>query len=377
MSTTPNFSHPTRDVQGAFLSLVKDSPTLLSRIRVGPAATATKIEWFDNQLTPVRTATTTTGTSATTLTVTSSAGLEAGAVLRLESATGQTRDELMIVTAVNSATEIVVVRAYAGTTAFNVVSGDVLVLHSVPRNENTQAVLGGINQGTLRHNFVQIFDKAVTLSRTATQVGQFGGANTKEYQMFVKMTEIQRDILNALIYGRPVERTNSVPGMTAGFQHYMTGGNVTNVAGAISSAAINAAVEAIATDGAIMTQPILLVSPNQARKISAFNTTGSNPQLIRDAASTITGTYVSQFIGDIPIGQNAQMVPIYCDFNCPKDRAFIIDLDRVSIRYLQGMTEMDATLPGQDGQAWRILTELAFEVIDGQYAHAALTGLTI
>jgi hypothetical protein len=163
-----------------------------------------------------------------------------------------------------------------------------------------------------------------------------------------------------------------------GLLYYLAGGNVTNVAGALTELAINNALEAIFSDGGYSDRYVMLCAENQARKISAFNTAGSNPMVIKQPSDRTFGGYISSFVGDLPV-QSGFMANIVVDPNFPKDQLAIVDMNRVKLHALQGsaLNDYDATLPTYDGFSRRIIGEYTMSVENGQKAHALLTGLSI
>ena len=187
------------------------------------------------------------------------------------------------------------------------------------------------------------------------------------------------ELNNAVIYGRRVERAAAENGTLGGILQYMESGNIETTGGAISSTIINNMLEDIFQDGASSNNYILLCAENQARKISAFNTAGTNPVVqMPYTEGQKTGYYISEFIGDLPVmtGFRAKIV---VDPNFEKDKVSIIDLNRIELAWLinSALRDLDATAPGFDGFKRRILGEVTLRVKNGQKAHAIATGLTV
>ena len=374
-----DFQNTIRDLNGAYQALVASYPTLLSLVRVGPAATSTKHEWLEEQLNPTSSAIASFDTDGdgTGVNVASTAGFSAGDIVRTTSSTGVTQSELMRIVSVDSATDLTVARDYGGTTGVTLDVGDILVLVSSPKNEATDAsVTTGSGEASVAYNYTQIEDAVAKVSKTAQVTRMYGVENLLNQDVQRKMLHLMRRQNNSLIHGVKVERTSSVAGTAGGFLSFLAGGNSTAVSGAISSTVINNAFEAIFDDGGVSTRYAIVCAENQARKISAFNTAGSNPVAQIPFGTTTTGGYIQTFISDLSAARGF-VGQVVVDPNMPKDQVAILDLDRVEVNYLRPLTDEDATLPGGDYFQRRLLHEYTFTFRDAQKAHALLTGLNV
>jgi hypothetical protein len=164
-----------------------------------------------------------------------------------------------------------------------------------------------------------------------------------------------------------------------GLLQFMESGNIDTTGGAISATIINNMMEDIFQDGSFSDNYAILCSENQARRISAFNTTGSNPMVTRSMAEAGSfGFAIKEFVGDLPV-QNGFMAKIVVDPNFPRDQVAIVDLNNIRLVPLRGseLKDMDATAPGFDGAARRVLGEYTLEVRNGDKSHALATGLTV
>lgn len=374
-----DFQNLIRDLSGPYTALIASQPTLISQVRIGPAATNTKHEWLEDQLTPTSSAISAFDTDGdgTGITVASTTGFTAGDIVRTTSSTGVTQSEVMRIVSVDSATELTVARDYGGTTGVTLDVGDIVVLISSPKNEGTDAseTTGG-GEASTAFNYTQIEDLVAKVSKTSQAVKQYGVENALNAQVERKLLHLARRQNNTLIHGVKVQRTDSVAGTAGGFLSFMAGGNSTNVAAAISSTVLNNAFEAIFDDGAYSSNYIIACAENQARKISAFNTTGSNPIQSIPYGTTQTGGFVQTFISDLGAAQGFS-ARVFVDPNMPKDQVAILDMDRVETNYLRTLEDMDATPPGADYFQRRLLMEYTFTIRDAAKAHALLTGLTV
>jgi len=378
-----DYQNIVRDIQEQFEQLKQSFPTFLSLVPIVGEATNTKVEWLEDTLTPTQTtiASFDTDGDGTGINVASTAGIQVGSILRFTTSADVSRTEQVQVASVDSATDLTVVRDYGGTTGVTLVVGDKVFLVSTPRGEKTDPIEENGQEPDPEYNYMQIFDAVATVSKTAEQVKMHGIASALDYQVAVKLIQIMRAINSACIYGRRVARSSSQKGTMGGVLQYISasGGNIETTGGAVSPTIINNMMEMIFEDGGFSNSYVLMCAENQARKISAFNTTGDNPRLTEMRKQIMTyGQYISKFIGDLPV-QTGFTADIVVDANFPKDQLAVLDMNRIEIVPLsgRGMQDSDATLPGGDYYKRRILTELSLRVKNGKQAHAIATGLDV
>jgi hypothetical protein len=386
--TTPNsynFSNTVRSVDEQFDLLRAKAPLLLSLIARGANATNTKHEWGEDQLTPTRSAVASFDTDGdgVGVNITSTTGFRAGMILGVEKATGASVTEQLKVTSVDSATELTVVRDYGSITGVTLVVGDILFVIFEPKAEGTSASTGRAWELALGFNYSEIFDAIAQVSKTSQAIKMYGVDSAIAKAEEVELVNMLYRLNNAVIYGRKVQRSSSENGTMGGILQFLANGNVDTTGGALSSTIINNLFEAALSDGGFSSNYAILCNFNQARRISAFNTSGTNPAVRVDNRDFRAGQAISEFMGDIPVingvlgsSSKAFIVP---DQNFPKDQIALIDLDRITLRYLDGreMTSEPANKAGDDFYATRILGELTLEVKNGQKAHAIATGLTL
>lgn len=369
-----------RSVIEAFEQLRVAYPTLLSLVPTGPDVTATKAEWLEDSLSPVAStvASFDTDGDGTGINLASTAGLRAGSLLRFTTSADVSRTEIVQVVSVDSSTDLTCLRDYGASTGVTLVVGDKVFLVSSPINEKTDAGSGDGQEPDMAYNYTQIYDRVASISSTAEAIKIYGLGNALNYQVQNKLTEITRELNSNLIYGRRVLRTSSVQGSSGGILQFLAGGNIETTGGAISSTIINNMLEAIFNDGAFSNNYVILCAENQARKITALNTTGTNPVVQKTQDDQSLGGYISKFIGDLPV-MTGFMAKIVVDPNFIKDQIAILDMNEIEIAWLTGRSiqDRDATLPGGDYFKRRILGEATFRIKNGTKAHALATGLNV
>lgn len=374
-----DLSYPKRDVQEVFDLLVKSRPTFLSLLRRGANATQTKVEWLEDSMSPLSTTIASFDSnngSGTGINVASTSGMVAGQLLRFESSTGADHGEIVRIVSVDSSTDLTVERGVGATSTTALTCNHTVYRVSTPKNEGTSASAGASREGSINYNYTQIFDRTAKLSKTNLSTGQYGSTNTMAYQISREMMDINYELNGALIYGEREARTSSVEGAMGGILSYLTGGNVDTTGSAISSTILNNMFKLIFDDGAGMGDYVILCNANQARKLSAFNTAGTNPIVSIPQGSTSTGGYISTFVGDLP-SMNGFTARIVVDPIFPKDKLALLDLNHIELAYLRPFTTTVAHLPSDDFEAQRILGELSVRIKNGQKAHALATGLTV
>ena len=383
-----SYSNQERDVSDILSQLIASYPTFLSRVAVGRPTYELKYEWPEEQLTPTESAIASFDTDGdgTGVNVASTAGMRAGMILGVRAATGASHTELLQIASVDSATDLTVTRDYGSTTGVTLVVGNILFNIGAPQNEGSTGTASDTTEPSIEYNYTQIFERMASLSRSAKEIKIYGIDDALDRKVMEQMTTLMREMNNSAIYGVRVARSASVRGTMGGWLSYVnvTGGNVIDASSsALTEANINDALEDIFEDGGISDRYAILTSHVQARKISAFNTAGSNPMVMKQNTDRSLGGYIDTFIGDLPAtrnnGMGSFMAEVIVDPNFPRDMVGIVDLNKVKLVPLAGstLTDSDATLPTYDGFSRRLIGEYTMEVNNGKHAHAVIKGLTI
>ncbi len=389
MTNSYDFNNPIRDVSEDFDTLIANNPTLLrlagslnpnNTLNIGsPIVTNNTYEWIDDILTAV--ATTITGFDTDGdgigINVASTDGIETGSILRFTSSADITKTEQVRVISVDSVTDLTVARDYAGSVHETFAIGDKVFLNSTPRQEGSGVGDTRTQQGDTVINFTEIFDESIRLTRTAQASDTYDNANLMARQQYAAMIRLARKLENALLHGLPLQRSKFDAGTMGGLIHFVnqSGGNVNSTGGIISQTLINDVIEEINGKGGLLSEPVIICSPNQARRISAFNTSGTNPITYRQSGATSTGEFVTSFIGDLPINGNGTVAQVFLAQNMLRDQVLVIDASKFSLRAMSPLTVK--TLPEMtDGTTQRMLTEVTLEVQNAKESHGILTGLT-
>lgn len=381
-----------RDVAPDFMTLIEQSPSFLKLlgglgtsldIMTGaPLVKAHKHEWVNESLSPVKSAIASFDSDGdgTGVNVASTVGFNAGDIVRFESSTGASKTEQARIASVDSATDLTIVRDYAGSTGVTLIVGDVMILVSSPKNESSDAGSGLLIQGTLDYNYTEIFDEIAELSNTSKATYTYDKASSMAHQVMGAMVRLARKIENSVIHGLRLERTSSsVSGTSGGVLQYLkaAGGNINTSGGALGMTHINDTLQSIYDDGGSSDNYVILCSPNQARKISALNTSGTNPVVFKDnTVGQTLGNFVTAFIGDLPVN-GGLYAKVFVAQSMVKDQVAILDMNKIQLAVMRGLTMKDATQNGSDYDKQRLLTELTLQVKNGTKAHGIITGLNL
>lgn len=319
-----------------FLNQRNDGIEFLRRIGTNGFTYANqKYEWSETALATRSEVITLADGSGVTLTVANAYQYQINNILRVE-------NEVLRVTAIASATTLTIVRGYAGTTGAAHAAKKMISLGSADP-EGANAPAGISDDGDRLFNYSQNFTRAVSLSNDEiAQLSTDGNPLNKQVER--RFIEINRELLQAVLYGfKNLDATNKI-GTVGGAKQFLTS-NVTNVAGAVTIAAIDALILSIVTAGG--DPKLITLSPYQKQKLDALD---NSKQLLGKQEHTggglITQTWQSGVL-DHPID-------ILTDFTFNTDELWIWDTDYVDIGHkenngVSGAFHVeDATTPGAD-----------------------------
>ena len=269
-------------------------------------------------------------------------------------------------------------RLYGGTPQASLPTNTVVKLVASPLGENSTAVPGDNTEAEVAYNYTQIFERTASVSRTTQAIKHYGVDDPMGREVTHKLSQIYREINASIIHSYRVARSASQRGSLGGVLSMMSGGAEDVTGGAISKTHLNNLLEVMFTNGAFSDRWAFLMAPNQSRRISAFNTAGTNPLTMTTRDDRTAGERIMKFEGDLAV-QSGFTATIVVDPNFPADKIALIDLNNVEFSWVQDshLRDMDATQPGQDGFSRRILGEGTFIMRNSQKHHGLVSGLTI
>lgn len=308
--------------------------------RGSTVAKSFKHEWNETAL-PVRKETVTLADgSGTTLTVANAYGYQVNDLIQIES-------EVVRVTAIASATTLTIVRGYAGTSGAAHSSKTAYNLGSAAP-ENADAPAGTTLSADRLYNYVQTFDRAVDLStdeiaQMSAEMGNPMNAQLERITLFFWKLFAQ-----AAFYGTRYEDSTNKIHVMGGVNTFLTT-NVTNTAGALTVAGIDALILSIINAGG--NPDVIVVSPTQKQKLDGL-----------DVSVVRTGKRSSDKVGGSGIVQTWQSgvldyeLDIIVDHTIKTDELYILDTSYIELVPLVNngingrLSVADASTPGKDGR---------------------------
>jgi hypothetical protein len=163
------------------------------------AATSTHHEWLEDELLPNKDSiddqSISSPSTETDFDVANGSRFQVGDQIQVEGS-----KELMLVTAVNTDT-LTVVRGYAGTTAEDLVDGQVINILGNAALEGSDKPSARFTNRSRCGNYTQIFAATVEVSGTDMAANQLGLSDEMDYQKQERLRELIRDLENTVING--------------------------------------------------------------------------------------------------------------------------------------------------------------------------------
>ncbi len=337
------------------------------------AATSTHHEWLEDELLPNKDAiddqSISSPSTETDFDVANGSRFRVGDQIQVEGSA-----ELMLVTAVSSDT-LTVVRGYAGTTAEDLVDGQVINILGNAALEGSDKPSVRFTNRTRCGNYTQIFAAAVEVSGTDMAAGQLGLSDEMDYQKQERLRELIRDLENTVINGgQPasnpqgsgtVRRTMEGVVQSLATNVFATGDSGFPSGADLDEAKINYVLRKIweSSNGNV---DLIVVGGFQKRKINAFlsasRSYGASETTYRDMVSV----YESDF-GVCKIITTRWM---------PQDATLLLDSSRVSVLPLAGRSFHFKRLASSgDYECGELIGEYTSE-LKNEAGHGLIRGLS-
>lgn len=356
-------------INTAFDIARKDRTGILSTISMGvprAADSGYKLSWLDGykgaDSSPLNGAVL---AAATTLVV------DTGAIFRVGMTIAPVgSNEVIIVTAV-SGNSLTVARGFGGTTAADIADNTVLVIDSVGRKENSLKENDTIWTPETTENFFQTMDTSLEFSRRALSTLQHGNTNDMVFQLSERMRQLAISMDRALIRGRKATfgTGDDLISYTGGIRYFIeqagiAGLNVDNAAGALTLEAIQNVNATIVKNGGMATH--IAVGIDKARELNKLVSANYSSQRLSEFVADEGA--VMRLPSDLPLVGNVTTIVV--DTNLADDELIIYDASKLSIVPMAANNAdsdgnwrtLDATQPGQDGVAARIIGDFGMEI---------------
>ena len=377
------------DLSNILAEVLLNDTDFLSKISSGQDATQTTHTWIEDSENPHTFVLDDTGgativgsaSEATMLVVPTALQLRVGTLLVNQSQAVADPEVMQIITVNTAGDSFEVERSYGGTTAVTThTDNDVMFIIGSPKLESAEASADISLARTNGVNFTSIFEKAVKISGTILPLSSAGVASEWAHQTSRRMLELRKDLALAVIMSNSnndanagsATETRSIKGLT----QFIVDANVTALqidasAGALSlNTHINVLTTALWDLGAFNqgSPAVCLVNSFNQRQISAFD---SNKQRFTED-SRLAGRFVQFILTDI-----GQQLEVVVDRFSQLDKAYILDMGRISLHTLQGRSArlMELAITGDFRRA-QLLTELTLEVRNAAEAHGFIFNTT-
>lgn len=374
MTANQNFSYSyqnqVRDLVPTFSAMMALAPVLLSLVPIAPyPAKNHKHEWLDDKLSPKQTT-----LAGAALAGDATITVADGSIFKIGDLWVNTdTDERVLVTGV-AGTTITVTRGL-GSAAAAMANGSTVRLVTRPQDEGTDPGQDKGHEPTPVYNYTQILDRTALVTRSALNTAMYGIDDLMDREVKLQLDDVIRELNMSTMYGVKQQRTGTgaaQKGRMGGLFEFLdqAGANKIDAAGAtLTKTHLNDALEQAFLDGAGKLAAIC--GTNQARKITALD---SNYWIVREDMTA--GKQIMEYRGDIANSKNTPSI-IVVDPTYSKKRIDFVDLSRLSLVWLANSTlkDSDATPPGADYAARRILGEVTLEVRNAKEAHCSVQNL--
>jgi hypothetical protein len=347
-------------VSEQLLMLNEHQTPLLSLLGFADPVTQVEHQWFEDKLFADESVTTASALAGDTAIVVADAeAFRAGHIVKIG-------EELAKVTAVNGNT-LTVERAYAGTDAAAVGSGDKVEVQFVEGEEGADARNARFKPRQRVANLTQIFDETISISGTAAAVSQYGIDDLYSHEQAKKQLELALQLEKAAINGVKFESADGLVRQMGGMRQFIKT-NVIDAAGAaLTDEKLNDAMQAIYEKGGFNNggQYKIMVGAKQKRAISNF----AKSEIRLDRQDNGRGQVVDFYVSDFGAAE------VVLNNNLKADEVLIVDANRVQIKPLQGRNFTHEYL-GKTGDHYtgQVVGEHTLQFVQ-EAAHARIKGL--
>lgn len=253
-----------------------------------------------------------------------------------------------------------------------------------PWKDNTDASNDISKSRSKRKNFMQIFERAIEITKTRENMDMEAVTNELQLQIERRTYEVKRELNIAVLrsipyyssgYSGRVERSTMAGVDTLLFDPDLDGTEEKDTildagtGAALLEAHINSLAYVLYGLGGMDEQSdcILLCGPKQARVIAAWE--ASRKRQTQD--DRVAGTYHDRYLTDM-----GYLLPIVIDRFAPEDKVYIIDKRRIALVPLQGDSwGLEKMAKTGRSQKWQLSGQYTLEMRNADKCHGAIVDL--
>ena len=330
----------------------------------------TTFKWMDEELllpsAPASAVNSSTGTSVTTVTVTTanSYKFQVGDLLTIMDEGSVQHAAVLRVTAVVNSTGVLTVEGWQNHAAQTAIAvGDVVTCLGTALPEGSDPGTARSADRTIRSNYTQIFGPTpVNMTRTEQQISRYGVSDEFAKQLYGRSVENVITREQAYLYGQPYDDTTNKQRSTGGLNSFIT----TNVdtTTTLTLASLETQMQACYNAGGV--PDLLIANPTSMATLNAISDTSRVRTVIDDPRrGRVPVTSVFHEFGETQLVRNRW---------CHKETAFVVQKDNIQRRVLQPLI-VEALAKTGDSDSVMILCEEGLQV-KGESHMAKWTTLT-
>ncbi|MBI1234893.1 MAG: hypothetical protein GC208_10370 [Alphaproteobacteria bacterium] len=359
-----SFTDIIRDVSDIYQTLVEQAPALISLVEVdSQLAVAHKHEYADLSLEPEQTTLTAKALiNAAVLDVESKSPFEVGAIARFEDKGLMIGDQVRVASIDAALNKITVTRGYGATIAAEIPKDAKIIIVTKPKKEASDPEnTANVTPPSINWNATEIFDGRAVVARSIERIHGIPGSSANpmdammNFQVGQEMLKIRRRMNAALIYGRRVQRTESLAGTMGGLLQFHEGGNSVDGKGnPINRDLLADAFKACFEGGALEINTALC---NSDQAINLARIWDAKLQIVREDKTL--GYQVLQVQSELPM--DGYVSRIVVDPAFPRNALSLFDRRLIRMKPKRRMQDENSRAPGADYEARRILGEYTAE----------------
>jgi len=327
----------------------------------------TKVEWIEDTREALTVGLNTqlaSGDTSVVLLTASYNAVQVGQILMF----GDAGKEKCFVTGVNATgSTLTVTRAYGGTTAVTqtVALNSAMEIIGLARIEGAVSSQLGYTTRTTNHNFTQIVQREIKVSRSQNQISQYGIREEFDYQSNKAIPHLMRLLSKTVYHGVRSQGQNDTARSMGGLSTFVTSaGNVNSTTGAITQAKFENVLKSAYLNGGTPTKAF--VSPTNMQTIKNLYD-GQGNGMRYDTKEKSIGMTIEKII--TPYGT----IDLIMDRYCPDSTIYILDPEHVGFITYYPFTAEPLAKTG-DFQLGEVVGEFTM-CVRMDKAHAALLAI--